>query len=713
MLRRMGVHRTRASCLVSLSFLSLMAGPAAAIDVDLTTYDARAGVDVKATPDAIDVTWPLAGDGRGRVVFNLDPARPLIGSLAVGDAAPILSDVDPAVVVTVGTRDLKPAGWTIFFDNPRRRPYTIHPMSLARSSPRVVTERGRTSVVFGGAAAGPFAGEFRFTFYPGSAMLRAAAVLSSDRPATAYLYDAGIVSAADRSPSWKAIAHRGLNDRMNRIDDARDPVVLSQARHRTVFAEGRDGGTVALVPPPHQYFYPLDFVENLATVWTGRDYRGLANTVGFGVRQSVEGDRRWVPWVNAPPGTAQEMSIFYALGSGDAAKTLDEVLAYTRGDRFKPLPGRVTFTSHYHIEHTLDLLNRQRAQKTTEVPGELLDPDFAKVFKAMGVNVAHLAEFHEGDRELAIADRLTRLKALHDECARLSTESFLLLPGEEPNVHLGGHWISFFPKPVMWTLDRAKGQPFVEEDSRHGKVYHVGNAADVLELMRAENGLMWAAHPRIKASTAFPDAYRSTDFFKSDRYLGGAWKAMPADYAQPRLGSRVLDLLDDMNNWAATQPSQRKQAPGEVDVFKIDRNSELYAHMNVNYLRLDALPKFADGWQPIVDALRGGRFFTTTGEVLIDPMTIDGKASGETITSPPAESTLVARLEWTFPMAFAEIVSGDGEKVFRQRIDLGETRAFGSRELRVPLDLRGRRWVRLEAWDVAANGAYTQPIWIE
>ena len=36
------------------------------------------------------------------------------------------------------------------------------------------------------------------------------------------------------------------------------------------------------------------------------------------------------------------------------------------------------------------------------------------------------------------------LKAMHDECARLSDDEFLLLPGEEPNVHLGGHWISFF-----------------------------------------------------------------------------------------------------------------------------------------------------------------------------------------------------------------------------------------------------------------------------
>jgi hypothetical protein len=309
---------------------------------------------------------------------------------------------------------------------------------------------------------------------------------------------------------------------------------------------------------------------------------------------------------------------------------------------------------------------------------------------------------------MKIADRLARLKALHAECARLSGDQFLLLPGEEPNVHLGGHWLSFFPKPVYWTLDRKEDRAFVEDDSAYGKIYHVGNAGDVLKLMEAENGLMWTAHPRIKGSTGFPDVYKSRDYFKSDHFLGGAWKAMPADCSIPRLGTRVLDLLDDMNNWGA-----RKQAPGEVDVFKIDANSELYAHMNVNYLKLDRLPKFSDGWQPILDALRGGRFFTTTGEVLITSFSIDGKESGETLASRSAPSRLHANLQWTFPLNFAEVVSGDGSQVYRQRIDLHDTREFGTKVLDVPVDLRGRTWARFEVWDVATNGAYTQPIWIK
>ena len=80
--------------------------------------------------------------------------------------------------------------------------------------------------------------------------------------------------------------------------------------------------------------------------------------------------------------------------------------------------------------------------------------------------------------------------------------------------------------------------------------------------------------------------------------LGAAWKAMPADLSRPRLGDRGLDLLDDMSNWGA-----RKALLGEVDVFKIDHTHELYGHMNVNYVRLDRVPRFDEGWQPILEAM--------------------------------------------------------------------------------------------------------------
>jgi hypothetical protein len=315
------------------------------------------------------------------------------------------------------------------------------------------------------------------------------------------------------------------------------------------------------------------------------------------------------------------------------------------------------------------------------------------------VDIAHLAEFHVQHTPAMNAKRLELLRTLNDECERLSEDGkFLLLPGEEPNVHLGGHWISLFPRSVYWTLEREKDQPFVEQVDGVGNVYHVGSSADVLKLMEAEHGLMWTAHPRIKGSFGFPDAYRSTDFFRSDHFLGAAWKAMPADDSRPRLGERVLDLLDDMNNW----DHGRKLAVGEVDVFKVEPEYELYGHMNVNYLKLDRIPRFSEGWQPVLDALRAGDFFVTTGEVLIPSWSLD-RARGE----------VVAEVEWTFPLAFAQVISGDGSSVRRQRLELAETASFGSQKLVIPVDLSKSKWLRLEVWDIAANGAFTQPIWID
>jgi hypothetical protein len=276
-------------------------------------------------------------------------------------------------------------------------------------------------------------------------------------------------------------------------------------------------------------------------------------------------------------------------------------------------------------------------------------------------------------------------------------------------VHLGGHWISFFPKPVYWLLHPKPGTPFAQEVAGLGTVYAVHDAKDVLQLMEKEKGLMWTAHPRIKSSYGFPDKYRLSDFYLSDRFQGAAWKAMPADLSQPRLGKRSLDLLNDMANWGQT-----KYVLGEVDVFKVQPSYELYGHMNINYLKLDKLPRFEDGWQPVVDALHHERFFVSTGEVLLPEFKVSDRESGETLElSNNTKVEVTARVEWTFPPAFAEVVWGDGVRVLRKRVDLSDNQAFSGTMLRIPVDLKDARWVRVEIWDVAANGAFSQPVWIK
>ena len=185
---------------------------------------------------------------------------------------------------------------------------------------------------------------------------------------------------------------------------------------------------------------------------------------------------------------------------------------------------------------------------------------------------------------------------------------FLLIPAEEADIYLGGHWALVFPHPVEWMQDRKAGQAFESADEKYGKVYRVSNADEMWKLVKAEGGFAYETHPRTKGSTGYPDKILDTDYFKDASYLGTGWKAMPSDLSSPRLGERAFKTLDDVNNLGL-----HKHLIGEVDVFQISAADELYAHMNINYLRLPAVPKF-DDYGSILRAVAKGDGFITTGE---------------------------------------------------------------------------------------------------
>jgi hypothetical protein len=573
----------------ALFFASVHVAVAAGVPVDLSGFRRESGVVVREEAPGLRLSW-ASGDGEhAEIVFNLDPApnRPLIERFSAGSADPphalqsLMQRIDPVTLLTIGERDLKnPAGWVAFFDNPPLRAHRTVPVVLTKKHARVSSRGTRTVVTIGDVAAGSFRGVIEFTVTRNSPLVFVETVVKTDEDGRAILYDAGLVST---TPDWPALVFRDPHGEVRRLPvDTRRVAAPLQVGGRTIVAEAQGGaGSVAVFPTPHQYFYPLDFADNLGFAWQGASGNAWLRGYGFGIQQPPAGDRRWVPWVNAPPGSEQRLGIFYFLSRAGAVETLDAVARFTRNDRYKKLPGYQTFTSHYHIEHALEFGRAQKAQSSTGVPRGLETPGFVRTFKARGVDIVHLGEFHVGGTpRLAARERLTQLKTLHDECARLSDTELLVLPGEEPNVHLGGHWMSFFPKPVYWVLNRAREKPFMEELEGYGTVYHVGSAADVLQLMERENGLMWTAHARIKGSRGFPDQYWDTPFFHSERFLGAAWKAMPADLSQPRLGARVLDLLDDMSN-----AGQKKYILAEADLFRMEPDYESYAHMNINYLR--------------------------------------------------------------------------------------------------------------------------------
>jgi hypothetical protein len=680
---------------------------------------------VTTAPDRITLTWPVAEGPEapaGRLVLDLRRDRPLVAELGVLDAAGTprtrIEAVEPVAFVTVGTRvgtpgrppDMSP--FNEFFDSPARRPHeTFRTVREAQGWSRVEESQGRRrSVELGPIAAGPFRGHWRFTVYAGCALMKLEAVLTTDRPDAAFLYDLGLVAAeaAPRALHW--IDTEG--ERQRAEPPAAAPDRALKVRHRLVVAEGA-AGAIALFPPPHQYFFPRDYTDNLAHAWYGTGHRGREGRFGVGIRQAETGGGAFSPWFNAPPGTDQRLAMFLLpAATPDAA--IAEALRFTRSDRYADLPGYKTFASHFHMAVAMAALERKAKGQPDTIP------DFVRMFKAMNVDILHLAEFHgDGHPQDPGETRLRELAAMFAECRRLSDEELLVLPGEEANVHFGvsrpgqhpGHWVYLFPKEVAWIMKRSPGEAFATTGPDGHLVYRVGDAAEMRRLLEIERGLAWTSHPRIKASAWAPDAYKDEPYFRSDRWLGAAWKAMPADLSHGKLGVRVLDLLDDMADWGA-----RKQVLGEADVFKLDHTHELFGHMNVNYVKLDRLPRYPEGWGSLLDSLRAGRFFVTTGEVLIPRFTVGGLESGGVLTLPADGGVeILAEVEGTFPLAFADIVTGGGEEG-RFRVTLGlegdDPPAFAKLSLKLSPDLTGQTWVRLEVWDVAGNGAFTQPVWL-
>jgi hypothetical protein len=686
-------------------FLVLFAGTfsRAQVRVDLSGFNQSGGAKAIVRNQIIDVSWPVGKKERASIFVNLAQGQPLFSSIqlhAPGIRKEIARNLTPSFLLTVGKRDLvSQNGWNIFFDKTNELPSKTYTVDLDTRAASVFSKGSRTIVSLSGVQAGPFSGTIEITLYHGSPLLNIAAVVSTNVDSTAILYDAGLVGKAN---VWKKIAWADTDNNLQTIAvNNTDTSTNVAVKYRTIIGEN-GGGSLALFPPPHQYFYPLDEAFNLKFTWFGKAYRNLIPEYGIGIRQDPMGDNRFVPWFNAPPGTAQRLNFFCLLSSGTSGQALVDVKRFTNSDAYRPLPGFKTMSSHFHNEHVMKVLLAGKPAPDT--------PNFVRVFKNTGVNIVHLGEFHYTAHPKGPDDqRLLELKTLFDMCRKHSDKEFLLLPGEEPNEFFGGHWLQFFPKPVYWIMSRKEGAPFVETDSANRKVYRIGNKADMLSLLEAEKGLAWTAHARTKGSTGYPDKYKDETFFTSERFLGAAWKAMPADLSQDRLGKRVLDLMDDMANWG-----HPKRVIAEADLFTVEPENEMYAHLNVNYLQMDKLPSYNDGWQPVLDAMQQGKFFVTTGEVLLPRFTVNGRAPGETAAiSAGGKDSIEMDIHWTYPLQFAEIISGDGKEVFRERITLDTTTAFGKNTFRFKTNLAGRKWVRVEVWDAAVNGAFTQQVWLK
>ncbi|RXK58880.1 hypothetical protein ESA94_15950 [Lacibacter luteus] len=688
-----------------LSFLLCTLYCNAQIPVTTTGFNKKNGATVTVEKNNLfSVKWPAGNNEYGRIIINLDKQTALFKSIQLIKGSTVhelVQEADPLFWLTIGKRDLvSQNGWNIFFDKVHQKPYQSYKVNLQKTEADVRSEGSRTVIRISELQAQDFKGVLEITLYNGSAMFNVAAVLATPNDSTAIVYDAGLIS---KQQNWKTISHADVHDQLQTQTAQLNDTVKNQAvKYRTIIGNSSNG-SIAVFPAPHQYFYPLDEAFNLKFTWYGAQFKNAFDGYGIGIRQDLNGDRRFVPWFNAPPNTTQRLNFFCQLSASNANDVLTQVKKLTHNDKYVALPGYKTMSSHFHNEFVVNVMIANKPMPDT--------PSFVKVFKATGIDMVHLAEFHytahpKGPDEL----RLLELKYLFDMCKKYSDKDFLLMPGEEPNEFFGGHWLQIFPKPVYWIMSRKKDAPMISQHPVYGKVYNIANANEMQQLLEQERGLAWTAHARTKGSTGYPDKYKTESFFTSDRFLGAAWKAMPADLSQQKLGNgRILDLMDDMNNWG-----HQKKVIGEADLFTIEPENEMYAHLNVNYLQMDKLPSYSEGWQPVLDALETGKFFTTTGEVLIPSFTVNNQSVGKPATLINAAKTTVSfNVNWTFPLQFAELIYGDGKTTYRHKIDLSKTVAFGEQTITQTIDLSNKKWIRLEVWDAAANGAFTQTIWLQ
>ncbi|MEZ5365626.1 MAG: hypothetical protein R2748_25680 [Bryobacterales bacterium] len=669
-----------------LATLLLASSAFAAVPVDLRDY--REGpVQAAVEDDELQVRWQDESGKDWQAVFPLLPEQPAIRSISTGGKT-VVNNARPFYQAETGKRR---KGWDAFFDYPPSHPDgTRHWMSdFALRGVTLRTVGDRLEVALDRLTMGPFEGELVYTIFPGSRLMRQEARLVTWEADTAYYYDAGLemVAPYDELPgrnmqtkfAWYDTAGKLVQHTQAAFQPEREP---EKVRYRTL-AVGTEGGSVAVFPAPHQYFFPRDFTTNLGYLW----HRSFRGAVSVGIRQIRDTNWIFYPWMNAPPGTEQRMSLFWVLSDGTPEQALDEVLPYTHRDRFVALPGYKTVSPHWHLAYTVQAMEN----------GFDWTPPFKPVLEDMGVDAAIIMDFHGDGHPRDLTDlRLQELDAYFKACKAQSNDKFLLMPAEEANVHLGGHWGLVFPKPVYWFMGRPEGGAFEMNHPKYGKVYSAANEKEMLEIVRKENGLMYQTHARTKGSTGYPDKIRNSEHFLDDHWFGAGWKAIPSDPSSPHLGDRILNLMDDMAQWGL-----HKLAWSEADLFQFDSTHELYAHMNINYVKADRLPSF-DNYGEILEPIVKGDFFVSTGEVLLPEVSIDGSAD---------QIKVAAEVRWTFPLRMAEVVWGDGEDVHREQISLETTAGFGSQTFHWSVPAKGWKWARLEVWDVAANGAFVNPTW--
>ena len=317
------------------------------VECDLHEYKPLDGLRAAVVTGELQVTWQGEGDQQLRGAFAVVQGQPVVRELAVRKGAAgwmvLARNLSPEFDVVSGRRRLseQQAGplralgismtpdvierekWNAFWDAPLEVPGTPGTnLDLPRTtqeirratasfqvkSCRVKTDGARLEVTFPGLSLGVFAGELRFTVYRGANLLRQEAIAKTDESSVAYKYNAGLkgfsLTTAHRVV-WQDVARTWQQYEFGGSVNT-DPVAL-RARNRLVMVETA-GGSLAIFPPSHKFFFAREIELNLGYVWyrkdddhdvfcrrtAGRTRRGVPAVWSFG--QRVAAARLGIAW---------------------------------------------------------------------------------------------------------------------------------------------------------------------------------------------------------------------------------------------------------------------------------------------------------------------------------------------------------------------------------------------------------------------------------
>ena len=714
----------------------------------LTGYKSASGLKADVAGDALTLTWDAANNQEVRMRFTLIGGTPTIRELAVrrqgGSWGTIAANATPEFRVVAAKRrfegsqlnTLKATGvkeitpeiheqyfWNSFWDAPLDIPggdatstrvvgLPRKPEDVTRATATyqaqgcdVKTDGARIVVTFPGVTLGMFTGQLQYTVYKGSNLIQQAVIAKTERNEVAYKYDAGLKGLALAAGSrmvWRDTTNYAHQHLFGGAPNQREIPVTTA--NRLLIAERGAAGSIAAFPPPHNFFWSREAAINLGYNWYRKD---SDSSFSFGIR-GAEQESDHLPQYkanfalySARPGTMQHMPVFFYVSADAAEPTRQSVMAFTRGDRYQPVAGYKVMGNHYHMDLGLRLV---------EAGGPDAEIEDLRQLKAVGINIVTTAErvgTGGGEGNASPEQVLTQRQFQLEGARRLSDKDFLVMPSHEYQPPpFGGHLDMHYSRGTYWLTGRKEGQPFEDNIAPYGKVYRIGTTADLMEMAKRENIAMSIPHPRTKNNANYPDVFfgkpDALAALKDPRFesLGYRW-GMGIDRSERRWSElRVLPLLDELLNKFADDPGPPKHLQAISEAHHQYLGDDTYGFAPIQYIKLASVPTPDDAGS-IIKALIDGDSFISSGEILMPSFSVQGSGAARTI---------VAELEWTFPLDFVEVVWGDGIRTDTQIISTTEMPAFGKHRFEIPLDATGKKWVRFAAWDTAGNGALAQPV---